>query len=119
MPYICQNPELFEGKKIGSGQCVAFVQQCAGAPSTSVWQQGELVKSSSTISKGTAIATFENGHYPNRSSGNHAAIYVSHDDQGITVWDQWSGQTVHQRKIRYKGGEGSASNDGDQFYVIE
>jgi len=119
MPYICQTPELFEGKKIGSGQCVAFVQQCAGAPTTGVWQQGQKVKGSSMLSKGTAIATFVDGHYPNHASGNHAAIYVSHDDDGIEVWDQWSGQTVHRRRIRFKGGSGSASNDGDQFYVIE
>lgn len=121
MAYTCPHPELYDGKTIGTGQCVAFVQQCAGAPTTGVWRQGLKIKGAmiGTISPGTAIATFVNGHYPNNAHGNHAAIYISHDSQGIQVWDQWTGQAVHRRTIRYKGGQGSASNDGDQFYVIE
>lgn len=37
----------------------------------------------------------------------------------MTVWDQWKGQPVHQRSIRFRGGQGSASNDGDAYSVIE
>jgi len=59
------------------------------------------------------------GHYPNHAHGNHAAIYLSHDSQGIRVWDQWLGQPVHERVIHYHGGSGSPSNDGDKFYVVE
>lgn len=119
MAYVAQNPELYEGKKIGTGQCVAFVQKVADAPTTSVWTQGVKVKDSAYITPGTAIATFVDGHYPNHAHGNHAAIYISHDSQGIQVWDQWTSQPVHRRTIRYHGGTGSASNDGDAFYVIE
>lgn len=121
MPYVCQNPSLYEGKVIGTGQCVAFIQACAHAPTTATWRQGVKVKTAdlATIASGTAIATFVDGHYPNHAHGNHAAIYISHDSEGIQVWDQWSGQSVHRRTIHYKGGHGSASNDGDQFYVIE
>ena len=70
--------------------------------------------------KGTAIATFVNGKYPNQPTGNHAAIYVSQDGGGLWVYDQWAAQgMVKKRYIRFKGGVGSASNDGDAFSVIE
>ena len=91
---------------------------------------------------GTAIATFPNGKYY-----GHAAIYVSQNEQGIQVlsleclglhclqecnhtelisvlvcntmqvWDQWVGQPVHQRTIRWKG-TGKISNNGDAYHVI-
>jgi len=52
-------------------------------------------------------------------TGNHGAIYVSQDAEGITVWDQSLGNPVSKRKIRFKGGEGKPSNDGDAYSVIE
>ncbi len=74
------------------------------------------------LPKGTAIATFDShGKYANSLDGtSHAAIYVSQDGTGITVWDQWSGQPVHQRVIRFRGGAPGVKpvNDGDAFYVI-
>jgi hypothetical protein len=45
-----------------------------------------------TIQKGTAIATFVNGKYPNNSHDNHAAFYISQDAGGIWVVDQWKSQ---------------------------
>ena len=69
---------------------------------------------------GTAIATFnKSGKYASLPTGNHAAIYVSQDDKGLVVYDQWKGQPVHKRTIRFKNGVGSVSNDGDAFSVIE
>jgi hypothetical protein len=41
------------------------------------------------------------------------------NSDGLLVLDQWRGQPVHQRVIRYRGGQGDAVNDGDRFYVIE
>ncbi|MCG2585821.1 BPSL0067 family protein [Massilia sp. TS11] len=38
------------------------------------------------------MATFENGRYPNRSRGNHAAIVVSVIGSGIWVVDQWTAE---------------------------
>jgi len=67
----------------------------------------------------TGFATFIGGIYPNQAHGNHAAIYVSHDEQGITVWDQWRGRSVTQRTIRYKAGDNDPSNDADFYYVVE
>ena len=119
MPYICKNPESYEGEVIGTGQCVAFVQRCAKAPVTSSWKEGEKVKGSTTIQKGTAIATFTDGKYPNKGTGNHAAIYLSQSDAGIWVYDQWYGHPVEKRLIRFRGGSGSPSNDGDAFSIVE
>ena len=131
MPYICKNPETFKDRVVGSGQCVAFVQESAKAPMTSSWKQGRKVRGPLVlrwlegvkihmdwIHSGTAIATFADGKYPNADSGNHAAIYISQDASGIWVWDQWAGQPVHKRLIRFKGGRKPDSEDGDTFAVI-
>jgi hypothetical protein len=119
MPYVCSNPEKYQGKVVDNGQCVRFVQVAAGVRHTSTWSPGARVKDAAYISPGTAIATFINGVYPNANHGNHAAIYISHDDFGIRVWDQWKGKPVSQRTIGYKEGDNDPSNDGDFFYVIE
>jgi len=119
VPYICSHPEAYDGKKVGTGQCVEFVKECAKAPQTSQWKEGVKVKGDLTIQKGAAIATFIDGKYQNKPTGNHAAVYVSQDAGGIWVYDQWVGQgMVKKRYIRFKGGVGSASNDGDAFSVI-
>jgi hypothetical protein len=82
-------------------------------------KEGEKVRGAD-IPKGTAIATFINGVYPSLPHGNHAAIYVEQNADGLVVWDQWVGQPVHKRLIQFRGGEGpNLSNDGDAFSVIE
>ncbi len=123
MPYLARNAQAYDGKVVGTGQCVAFVQAAGGAPNTSVWKQGKLVKGDPAIAAGTVIATFSStGKYTNSLDGtSHAAVYVKQDSNGIQVWDQWLGQPVHQRWIRFQGGAKSAKpvNDGDAFYVVE
>ncbi len=118
MSYKAIGLTKYKNTVVGSGQCVAFVKVCAKAPATSFWKGGVKVKGNS-IGKGTAIATFVDGKYLNNSSGNHAAILIEETDIGLQVWDQWIGQPVHIRTIRFKGGGGSPSNDGDAFSVIE
>jgi hypothetical protein len=122
-PYIAARPEAFEGMVIGEGYCVDFVTAAAGVPRTARWQEGAQVRGNPDIARGTAIATFEaDGSYTSES-GNHAAIYLSQDDDGIWVYDQWRGQPVHKRLIPFEGGGGakwgSKSNDGKRFAVIE
>ena len=123
MSYIAKSPETYDGQVVGTGHCVPFVQAASGAPPTSRWTKGELVKGNLKVVAGTAIATFsDQGKYTNSMDGtSHGAIYVSQDAVGILVWDQWLGQPVHQRVIRFRGGAGGAKpvNDGDCFYVIE
>ncbi|MCU1294224.1 MAG: hypothetical protein JWP08_3074 [Bryobacterales bacterium] len=123
MAYIASNPKSYDGKVAGTGQCVSFVQQASGAPQTALWKRGKKVKGDLTITKGTAIATFNAvGKYTNSLDGtSHAAIYISQDGLGVVVWDQWKGQPVHQRTIRFQGGAIGVKpvNDGDAFYVID
>jgi hypothetical protein len=119
MSYRCDNPEKYEGKVVDNGHCVRFVQVATNVGHTTGWTQGEHVQKSAYIAKGTVIATFVNGHYPTDDKGKHAAIYISHDQYGIQVWDQYLGKPVGKRTIAYKDGDPYRSNDGDTFYVVE
>jgi hypothetical protein len=122
-PYIAARPEAFEGTVIGAGYCVDFVKAAAGVPLTTAWKEGAPVRGNPHIAPGTAIATFESDGSYTSESGNHAAIYLYQDDHGIWVYDQWRGQPVQKRLIRFEGGSGakrgSKSNDGRRFAVIE
>ncbi len=67
------------------GQCVSYVKQvCPELPATTSWRKGAPVKDNKGIKEGTVIATFSGVNYE-----GHAAIYVSQDGAGITVYDQW------------------------------
>jgi hypothetical protein len=122
-PYIAAHPEAFEGRVIGAGHCVDLVKAAAGVPRTALWQEGAEVRGNPHIAPGAAIATFGSDGSYTSESGNHAAIYLYQDDHGIWVYDQWQGQPVHKRLIRFEGGSGakrgSKSNDGRRFAVIE
>ena len=128
MAYVYADVDKLEGQPlVGTHHCVPLVQTYAKAPQAAQWRAGTLVKSA-TIAKGTAIATFVNGVYPNKGTGNHAALYISQDNSGITVMDQWKGDpkkhTISSRKIRFKGSKDGKlieplSNNGDAYYVID
>lgn len=116
-------PDAYLGEVVGNGHCVPFVQAVAGLPPTAAWSPGAWVQGNRKIPAGTPIATFEkDGTYTSRT-GNHAAIYISQDRTGLWVYDQWRGQPVHKRLIRFEGGlgkqSGSKSNDGTSYRVIE
>ena len=123
MAYIAKDPESYKGTVVGTGQCVAFVQKVSGAPLTVAWKRGARARGNPSIQKGTAIATFDaTGKYTNSTDGtSHAAIYTGQDPVGLQVWDQWTGQPVHPRNIRFQGAAPGVKpvNDGDAFYVIE
>ncbi len=122
-PYYAPLPEAFEDEVVGDGHCVKFVQVAAAAPRTAEWRPGTKVRGNPDMVPGTAIATFEADGIYTSQSGNHAAIYVDQDETGIWVYDQWRGQPVHFRLIRFTGGkgaeQGSKSNDGDLYVVIQ
>ncbi len=128
MPYVASKPDTYLGTSVGSGQCVPLVEAATGAPSDATWLKGEQVKAATDIAAGTAIATFDdNGRYGNHTNGSsHAAIYMGQTADGIEVIDQWSHtengkkkvQMAHRRLIRFKGGVGHKSDDGDAFYVV-
>lgn len=61
----------------------------------------------SIVYSGTAIATFENGRYPNRPHGNHAAFFIRYQlgpggvRTGIWVADQYlSTQRIRVRLLK-------------------
>jgi hypothetical protein len=126
MAYVYSDVESLPGKPpVGDQQCAILVELYAKAPAAAYWRLGANVKGILTLAKGTAIATFVNGRYPNKPKGNHAALYVSQDKHGLWVVDQYFGSGgIHKRLLRFKGKaqDGSfvdPSNNGDAFSVIE
>jgi hypothetical protein len=111
------SPETFLGRVVGNGHCAAFIRASADAPHVSEWRRGESVRTAAELPKGQAIATFDaDGRYSSRTG--HAAILIARHADGVLVWDQWKGHPVQQRVVRYRGGQGDAINDADQFYVV-
>lgn len=126
MSYIYENPESLEGEPlVGTHHCVALVKHYAKAPPTSLWKEGSTVKGQLLLKKGTVIATFVDGKYPNQGTGNHAALYVSQDGAGITVVDQWVGSgNIRLRRLLFLGKDKNGkfvnpSNNGNAFSVVE
>jgi hypothetical protein len=120
MTWSAEHPDDYDGRVVGDGHCVAFVQAAAGAPRTAEWRRGVHVRSNTGNLSHQAIATFDaDGRYGNHRDGrSHAAILIARREDGLLVWDQWVGQPVHQRLIRYRAGQGNPVNDGDAFHVI-
>jgi len=112
----CRNAGQYVGRVIGDGHCVSLIQKCSDAPNTKLWRAGELV-SQTEPPPGTVIATFVKGKYPSKS-GYHAAIFISQDQSGIWVWDQWQGKPVHKRLIRYRKNQAAASNSAQDYRVV-
>lgn len=104
MPYIARN-YANQKEAVGNGQCVTLVKHFSGAPPSSTWREGpkvmDLLSTPGAIASGTVIATFENGRYPNRSRGNHAAIFVRAVPGGIEVFDQWFGHAPSARTLKF------------------
>lgn len=100
------------------GQCVSYVKKaCPELPATSRWKKGLPVKDNQNILSGTVIATFN-------SAGNyegHAAIYVSQNDKGIVVYDQYATppipKPVGERVLRWEAS--GRSNNGNNFCIVE
>jgi hypothetical protein len=113
-------------KLVGTHTCAALVQHYTRVGPTRRWREGAKVRGHKTIKRGTAVATFVDGKYPNKASGNHAALYVKQDATGIYVVDQWEGyeEPITSRRMRFKGKrpDGSykdPSNNGDALSIIE
>ncbi len=128
MPYVYPEVDTLDGHAlVGTQQCVVLVQAFTKAPRAADWTQGAAVRGLLLLARGTAIATFVDGVYKNRPHGNHAALYLSQDQGGVWVMDQWKGPDklkVSRHYLQFKGAgkDGSwvdTSNNGDAFSVIE
>jgi hypothetical protein len=105
MPYVANGNFTETTAVIGNGQCVALVKELTGAPASSMWREGEsliaLFEAKKMIPRGTAIATFVDGCYQNRATGNHAAIFIRQVAGGIEVFDQWTNHPPSKRTIMF------------------
>jgi hypothetical protein len=125
MPAVASGHAKHLGRVVGTGHCVPYVREVTGLPSVAHWRRGALVRGGN-CAPGTAISTFNAaGRYPNTTSGDsHCAILLAEEEGGLRVLDQWVKaegrfQPVHERVIRFKGGQGLAVDDGDRYHVIE
>jgi hypothetical protein len=84
------------------------------------------VLDNANIQKGTAIATFVNGKYPN--AHRHAVFYLGQDANYVYVMDQWAKPNkpnISSRPLAKLGGIRSdgtypyASDNAEAFYIIE
>jgi hypothetical protein len=133
MPFRLADAAELEGKpQVGDAQCVALIKlKVPGliGIGTMNWKQGESVKSVPNLARGTAIATFVNGRYPQTGeTGKHACIFLSHAGAGFWVIDQYTNsRTIIKRHIgiprehaqRPDGTWENASNNAMAFSVIE
>jgi hypothetical protein len=123
MPYVADDIEqlLFNNgsRLVGDGYSVTLVREWTKAPPASIWRQGRRVRGNLMIRKGTAIATFQDGFYPNWPHGNHAAIFLYETANGIRVVDQSTLAPPHERTIYFNGDRRDRSNDADAYYIVE
>lgn len=130
MPHVYTAVDSLAGHElVGNGDCVDLVKEYAPGLRglrASQWRPGENVTEASNLKRGTAIATFVNGRYPNNETGQHAAFFLKHAGAAIWVMDQWKNDKNKPRvskRLIYPGGPVSAnsrlSNNASAFYVIE
>lgn len=87
----------------GSGTCVDLIKLMVpglAGISTQLWKTGDNIveahKAGKTFPRGTAIATFDNGHYPQAcptgyaGSCHHAALLLSVANGGMWIMDQYN-----------------------------
>lgn len=119
--WIAKDTHAGLGTVVGSGHCMAHVQQLHGVPHSSQLRRGERVRDMADPPRGLIIATFggDPPRYQNLTDGSsHVAVLVSRKSDGLLCVDQWQGQPVHERLIRYRNGNGPAVNDGCAFYAV-
>jgi len=128
--HVLASPDIYSHRSFtnseGHTECVEFIKQTLSAPATGQWREGLKVQQLSAgvadpVAKGTAIATFVNGRYPQQgNTGKHAAIYLGQNAEGIQVLDQWRAQgRVQPRTIPWQPRRSGLSNDGKAYSVIE
>jgi hypothetical protein len=125
-PFVYANVDSLEGQaKVSTGSCASLVQYYLPVGKAATWVAGSAVTESGlAIAKGTAVATFVNGRYPNKPKDNHVAFFISKDADGITVMDQWASKaSIGSRKMAFKGKNADGtfkdpSNNGDALSVI-
>lgn len=136
MPHRYPAVGTLEGvEKKGDGNCVALVQTLTKVGTTDTWRAGDRVMDMASLARGTVIATFLRGRYPNKKKGNHAALYMysgptdpeTRKPMYIVVMDQWtdkrriSARSIYARgnKPKSEGNYYDDSDNADMFYVVK
>lgn len=90
-----------------SGECVKLIQDHIPEVGLAAdWIPGPRVEDldSGSLPEGAVVATFWDQEYPNAKTGNHAAFYISHDDEGILVAEQSHSTSPHEFRYKKRGG---------------
>jgi hypothetical protein len=127
MPFLSYKKlsDIENTPQVSTGSCASLVMYFTRVGVAALWKEGDHVRDNKTIKRGTAIATFVDGKYPNNEHDNHAALYVSQDAGGIQVLDQWSSKkTITTRTMSFQGKAKDGtyidpSNNGDAMSIIE
>lgn len=127
MPFLSYKKlsDIENTPQVSTGSCASLVMYFTRVGPASLWKEGDAVKGNKTIKRGTAIATFVAGKYPNNPHDNHAALYVSQNATGVEVLDQWdSKKTITKRTMKFLGKNKDGtyvdpSNNGDAMSIIE
>ena len=129
MPHVYREARLLQNQaKVGDKECVALVKHYTNAGPARFWRAGEKVVGNSNIAPGTAIGTFVDGRWPQRSTGNHSGFYLSQVSNGVYIMDQWPDDTKKPKismRFLYRLGKDrngnyvNPSQNADAFSIIE
>lgn len=101
---------VLTGESVGKGQCAELVEDFAKVGLVKDWQPGLKVRDRVVPFK--PAATFVDGVYPNKPHGNHAAVVVATANEGLVVFDQYSGKLPGFRTLKFEGGMDPSTPDG-------
>ena len=92
--------------KVGTGQCVPLQRELWGLGPAKDWTPGTRVATATDDGQIKPIATFFNGVYPDKWSGNHTAslFALAPDGKSALVYDQYSGKAPGLRVLKSQGG---------------
>jgi hypothetical protein len=128
MPFVIPEARSLQGHPlVGKGECVELIKQMVPGligHSTEDWRPGAHVLDTENLPVGTAIATFVNGRFPRRNTGQHAALFLGYAGKAaLWVMDQWAHdenrRKVWARVIHHGRPGDTQSNSAEAFYVIE
>lgn len=121
---IGENAVVPESDKGSSIQCVGLVKYYSDCGAARFWTEGSAVNGGD-VDRGTVIATFKDGKYPNSSWGNHACFFIEEqkDGSGFLVLEQHVKpfpEKIQTRVLKYKGKpkDGGIEMDNGDCYSV-
>ncbi len=132
---VVPNPEkmvrewtgTWRGRGTEKFECVGLVKEAIPEIGhTSTWRESDKIiePGNPPLEPGTAIATFSDGKYLNKSGESHAAIFLGYDTKdgqdGIRVFDQFRGSRgARERFIPFNRPDKTPVNRAESFSVIK